>query len=111
MNFNRNDENYIYEVIGRNVKKYRKKKGLTQRQLANRVNYSLSFVAGLESKKHQTFSLGALYRISLIGLKEDIPYDLINTVSSINKLYTNQVIYPNFKYLFSKNIIICYINV
>ena len=111
MNFNRNDENYIYEVIGRNVKKYRKKKGLTQRQLANRVNYSLSFVAGLESKKHQTFSLGALYRISLIGLKDDIPYDLINTVSSINKLYTNQVIYPNFKYLFSKNIIICYINV
>ena len=97
MNFNRNDENYIYEVIGRNVKKYRKKKGLTQRQLANRVNYSLSFVAGLESKKHQTFSLGALYRISLIGLKEDIPYDLINTVSSIKKLYTNQVIYPNFK--------------
>lgn len=126
MNFNRNDENYIYEVIGRNVKKYRKKKGLTQRQLANRINYSLSFVAGLESKKHQTFSLGALYRISLIlgvdiykfciddtvvvkkkkyityrcnrcGLKEDIPYDLINAVSSINKLYTNQVIYPNFK--------------
>ena len=31
MNFNRNDENYIYEVIGRNVRKYRKKKGLTKK--------------------------------------------------------------------------------
>ena len=31
MNFNRNDENYIYEVIGRKVKKYRKKKGLTKK--------------------------------------------------------------------------------
>lgn len=76
MNFNRNDENYIYEVIGKNVKKYRKKKGLTQRQLANRINYSLSFVAGLESKKHQTFSLGALYRISLI-LDVDIYITLV----------------------------------
>ena len=37
------------------------------------------------------------YRCRKCGLKEDIPYDLINAVSSINKLYTNQVIYPNFK--------------
>lgn len=107
MKFDKKDENYIYGVIGRNVKKYRKEKELTQQQLADNINYSLSFVSVLESKKHQSFSLGALYRISLIGFKEDIPYDLINAVSSINKLYTNQVIYPNFKYLFSKNVIIC----
>ena len=31
MNFNRNDKNYIYEVIGRNVKKYRKMKSLTKK--------------------------------------------------------------------------------
>lgn len=31
MNFNRNDENYIYEVIDRNVRKYREKKGLTKK--------------------------------------------------------------------------------
>lgn len=31
MNFNRNDENYIYEVIDRNVRKYRKKKDLTKK--------------------------------------------------------------------------------
>lgn len=28
------DNNYIYIWVGKNVKKYRKKKGLTQRQLA-----------------------------------------------------------------------------
>mgnify|MGYP000221805412 FL=1 len=37
------------------------------------------------------------YRCRKRGLKEDIPYNLINAVISINKLYTNQVIYPNFK--------------
>ncbi len=66
MDFKKEDENYIYGVIGKNVKKYRKKKNLTQEQLANQIDYSLSFVSGLESKKHQTFSLGALWRISLI---------------------------------------------
>ena len=66
MEFKKEDENYIYNVIGANVKKYRKQKGLTQVQLAEKINYSLSFIAGVESKKHQTFSLGALWRISLI---------------------------------------------
>lgn len=66
MLFSKEDENYIYNVIGKNVKKYRKLKGLTQAQLAEKIDYSLSFVSSIESKKHQTFSLGALWRISLI---------------------------------------------
>ena len=66
MLFKKEDENYVYNVIGKNVKKYRKKKGLTQAQLAERIDYSLSFVSSVESKKHKTFSLGALWRISLI---------------------------------------------
>lgn len=66
MEFKKEDENYIYNVIGRNVKKYRKQKHLTQSELAEKINYSLSFVSSLESKKYQSFSLGALYRISLI---------------------------------------------
>ena len=66
MVFNKEDENYIYNVIGKNIKKYRKAKGLTQAQLAEKIDYSLSFVSSIESKKHQTFSLGALWRISLI---------------------------------------------
>ena len=64
--FKKEDENYIYNVIGKNVKKYRKLRKLTQAQLAEKMGYSLSFVASIESKKYQTFSLGALYRISLV---------------------------------------------
>lgn len=66
MIFSKEDENYIYNVIGKNIKKYRKLKGLTQAQLAEKIDYSLSFVSSVESRKHQTFSLGALWRISLI---------------------------------------------
>ena len=66
MDFKKNDENYIYNIIGKNVKKYRKQKHLTQAELADKSNYSLSFISSLESRKYQSFSLGALYRISLI---------------------------------------------
>lgn len=63
----------------------------------------------VKKKKHIT------YRCRKRGLKEDIPYNLINAVSSINKLYANQVIYPNFKCYDcdgtlvseTKNVIIC----
>ena len=66
MEFKKEDENYIYNVIGKNIKKYRKQKHLTQADLAEKINYSLSFISSIESKKYQSFSLGALYRISLI---------------------------------------------
>ncbi len=55
MNFSKKDENYIYNVIGRNIKKYRKLKGLTQAQIAEKIDYSLSFVSSVESRKHKRF--------------------------------------------------------
>lgn len=64
MRFKRDDENYVYGFVGKNIKKYRKKKGLTQDALAELVNYSPSFIANIESSTHQTFSLGALWRIA-----------------------------------------------
>lgn len=66
MEFKKDDENYIYEIISKNVKKYRKLKGWTQERLANEINYSLSFISGIESAYHQTFSLGAIWRISRV---------------------------------------------
>lgn len=66
MEFKKEDENYVYELIGRNVKKYRKLKGWTQEKLAEEINYSLSFISGIESAYHQTFSLGAIWRISIV---------------------------------------------
>lgn len=88
MEFKKEDENYVYELIGKNVKKYRKLKGWTQEKLAEEINYSLSFISGIESAYHQTFSLGAIWRISIVlgvdfyKLCED---DSINT----NKKYIN----------------------
>lgn len=62
--FSKEDENYIYNVICKNIKKYRKLKGWTQERLAEEIDYSVSFISGIESAYHQTFSLGALWRIS-----------------------------------------------
>ena len=64
MEFKKDDENYIYQIIGKNIKKYRKLHGWTQEKLAEEIDYSLSFISGIESAYHQTFSLGALWRIS-----------------------------------------------
>lgn len=66
MTFKKEDENYIYELISKNIKKYRLEKGWTQERLANEINYSVSFIKGIESNQHQTFSLGALWRISRV---------------------------------------------
>lgn len=74
--FDRNNENYIYELVSKNIKKIRKEKGLTQEQLAEMMSYSTQFISNIESKNHQTFSLGTLWRLSLV-LKIDIK-DLFN---------------------------------
>ena len=64
---NTNDENIIYYIIGQNLKKIRKEKGLTQEELAEKSNYSLSFIGNLESQKvYQTISIGSLYHIARI---------------------------------------------
>ena len=63
--FDRNNENYVYEIVSKNIKKQRKLKGLTQEQLAQKMSYSTQFISNIESKNHQTFSLGTLWRIAL----------------------------------------------
>ncbi len=64
--FDRNNENYIYELVSKNIKKIRKEKGLTQEQLAEKMSYSTQFISNIESKNHQTFSLGTLWRLALV---------------------------------------------
>ena len=64
--FKREDENYVYELVSKNIKKQRKIKGLTQEQLASKMDYSTQFISNIESKNHQTFSLGTLWRIALV---------------------------------------------
>lgn len=64
--FKRNDENYVYQLVSKNIKKQRKLKGLTQEQLAEKMSYSTQFISNIESKNHQTFSLGTLWRLALV---------------------------------------------
>lgn len=72
MTDNKKDENYIYYIIGQNLKRLRKEKGFTQEKLAEASNYALSFIGNLESDKvFQTASVGSLYHIANI-LKIDI---------------------------------------
>ena len=66
MQFDRKDENYVYGFIGKNIRKYRKEKGLTQAKLAELANYSKQFISNIENNVHQTFSIGTLWRISLV---------------------------------------------
>ena len=64
--FSKDNENYVYELVSKNVKKQRKLNGLTQVELANKMQYSRQFIANIESKTHQTFSLGTLWRLALV---------------------------------------------
>lgn len=54
----------IYNTIGKNIKKYRIKKGLKQRELAESLFLSDSFIAKLESVTHQTISIDTLEEIA-----------------------------------------------
>lgn len=64
--FDKEDENYIYELVSKNIKKQRKLKGLTQEALATKMGYSTQFISNIESKNYQTFSLGTLWRLAIV---------------------------------------------
>lgn len=61
----------IYNTIGKNIQKYRKKKGMKQHDLAQSLFLSDSFIAKLESKTRQTISIDTLEQIAEV-LGEDI---------------------------------------
>ena len=66
------DEN-IYNTIRRNIKKYRKEKGLTSAQLAEMVDLSHDFIRQIESEKvGYNFSVDTFYKISVaLGVSLD----------------------------------------
>ncbi len=61
-----NKKSDIYNIIGKNIKKYRIKKGLKQRELAEALYLSDSFIAKLESVTHQTISIDTLEDIASV---------------------------------------------
>jgi len=65
------EQQNIYNVIGKNIKKYRKLKGWTQRELAEKLLLSDSFIGKLESITYQTISIDTLVQIAKV-LEVDI---------------------------------------
>ena len=63
----------IYDAIRRNIKKYRKEKGLTSAQLAEMVDLSHDFIRQIESEKTRyNFSVETFYKISIaLGVSLD----------------------------------------
>ena len=47
------NDNYYFDIIRYNIKKERKKAGLTQQQLADKVDITMNYLAKIESKKMQ----------------------------------------------------------
>ena len=58
------DNKYIYVIVGKNIKRIRKEKGLTQVQLADLIQYNEGTVVNIENSSYQTFSLEFVYIIS-----------------------------------------------
>lgn len=59
-------EKDIYYLVGQNIKKQRKLKGLTQKKLAEMTYYSYEFVRKIESRSacRNTFSLDTVDKIA-----------------------------------------------
>ena len=61
---NRDSEIYIYELVSKNIKKYRKMRGLTQSQLADLVPYSYATIISIEGNYRNNFSLAVVGSIA-----------------------------------------------
>jgi len=63
----------VYDTIRRNIKKYRKERGLTSAQLAEMVNLSHDFIRQIQSEKAgYNFSVETFYKISVaLGVSMD----------------------------------------
>jgi len=64
MDVKKDDNKYIYVLVGKNIKRIRKEKHLTQVQLADLIKYSEGTIANIENNSYQTFSLEFIYVIS-----------------------------------------------
>ena len=59
------NDNYYYDIIRFNIKKYREKAGLTQQELADKSGFSMNYIAKIESRKMQkSFTIVVLGRIA-----------------------------------------------
>ena len=56
---NQIDENYVYILVAKNLKRIRKQKGMSITKFAQLTNYSEGFIRNIESPNYfKTFSIG-----------------------------------------------------
>lgn len=59
------DENYYYNIIRKNIRKFRKQKGYTLQALSDKAIMSMDYLAEIESEKRKkSFSIAVLGRIA-----------------------------------------------
>ena len=71
-------EKDIYYLVGQNIKKQRKLKGLTQKKISEMTFYSYEFVRKIESKSacRNTFSLDTVDKIAkALGVNIKVLFD------------------------------------
>lgn len=59
---NKDDIKFVYELVSKRIKLFRKFRGFTQESLAEKTTFSRGLIGNIESEKtSQTFSLAVLY--------------------------------------------------
>ena len=59
------DDYYYYDIVRKNIKKYRKSKGLTQQQLADLANITMHYLSQIESgNPYKYFTLVVIGKIA-----------------------------------------------
>lgn len=85
-----NSDLELYNIIGNKIKTRRKSLGITQEKLAEITHYSLSFIANIESKTYQSFSITALNNIAK-ALNTNILNLLPNEKEIVNSSITTKI--------------------
>lgn len=63
-NYNKINDIDIYKIIARNIKKHRKEKKITQKELAQKAGYSYAYIRRIEGPNcPKNFSILTIYNI------------------------------------------------
>lgn len=61
----KHNDDFYYDIVRKNIKKYRKEKGYTLQKLSEEAEMSMDYLAEIESQKRKkSFSLAILGRIA-----------------------------------------------
>ena len=61
----KNEDTYYYDIVRKNIRKYRREKGYTIQRLAEEADMSMDYLAEIESERRKkSFSLAILGRIA-----------------------------------------------